>query len=189
MAERAGNLLIVMSSTVKRNPIGMVSGVLSLTGLCVGIYALRKKKSTCSATGIVIESKNEELYGGLHFISGQHESLELSDNSEAQDKMAEDHAVPDAANNGLLENGRTGKAIFETAASEAKVPFDDKPAPAVPDLPSTGEAIAELHQEGKSNLAIARALGISLGEVQLTIKLRGFGAAGAVAGGQNRGSR
>lgn len=134
-----------MNKVRKSHPIGLAGGVLSAAGLCLGIFALGKKGEERGTTSQAppIEPRPEQMLGTEEYLAVGTETKVL--------QGFEDQLKPS-----------------ETPATEEPVqPNSGR------DIQPSRQTISDLARKGESALAIAQALGISVGEVQLTLKVQG----------------
>lgn len=106
------------------------------------------------------------------------EAEELTENSES---FRNSESFTDLGNSGVLESANVISKNTNTASQSAKAGKTD--AAEVPDVTvsldqvgrtggrNSNERILELHKAGKSNMAIAKELGLGIGEVKLVIDL------------------
>jgi hypothetical protein len=132
-----------MKKTGKTNSIGLAGGVLSAAGLCIGIISLAKKSPV-----------RMKSYG----VSSLRETpvVEVTAEEEVQ---AEAYESP-------IETLELQSPVASAKAAAAGRPDT------VGEERSARQAIFELANQGESVVAIAQVLGISTGEVQLTLRLR-----------------
>ena len=108
------------------------------------------------ATVQITEEEAQVLVGGVEFVEGTSEVKE-------EKKASKRPAAKKKASN---KKTQAHKESEDTKTPEIEIQFDPDS-----DMGSNKSKILELHKEGKSNMAIARELGLGIGEVKLVIDL------------------
>ncbi len=181
MAERARDLLRMnapMNKSRKVSPIGVAGGVLSLAGVCLGIVSLGKKTERSTSP---VQPPTTPRPAGEQIVA------ESSEVSEAQCEFVE---VAEALQSQALlscvsqpcpadEDARTNTELPVAEEHEEQSRFSEesdseqmKPEDPIREARPPQQAITDLARNGASPLAIAQMLGISVGEVELTLKLQ-----------------
>jgi hypothetical protein len=138
------------------HPIGLASGVLSLAGLCLGIVSLGKKA---------------EARTGSKAVPPVQPQSEPSPRPEM--RPAEASIVDPIVNS----TRQVEPAVIESRASEdcehpLRLSEDSEVEDFARKVLTSSDLISDLAREGRSPIEIAQVLGISVGEVQLTLKLQ-----------------
>ncbi|MFL6451197.1 MAG: hypothetical protein ACJ746_26490 [Bryobacteraceae bacterium] len=136
-------------------PIGVAGGVLSLAGVCIGIFSLGKSGNPRTSR--------------LHSIEpprGLPRPL-----AHPSDQVYEHDQLVEAYQPQELEIPTEPHGPHESVPTEVSVSEPLTPAEPAAEVRCSRVLIEDLARKGESPLAIAETLGISVGEVQLTLNL------------------
>lgn len=139
-----------MSKAPKSSSFGLAGGVLSVLGLCVGIVSLGKKQGTAVKSLPAPFAAPRQEAGQPVFDANDRTGAQVAELFVEQD-LEPQLCSEESAIGECLELG--------------------------PERSAAQDTIADLAKKGDSTLAIAQALGISIGEVQLTLRLQYLSAA------------
>jgi hypothetical protein len=144
------------------HPIRLAGG-LSLAGLCVGIFSLGKKAERRTGRRPSVEPHPEQprpFAKASDHVERQHDLAGAYQSQQVESPGCSDTETID------MDECSLESTVIEVLAPEVQ----DR------EIRTSREVIEDLAGKGESTLAIAQALGISVGEVQLTLKLQQFSA-------------
>src|SRR4051812_7834644 len=152
-----------MNKARTSHTVGLAGGVLSLAGLCVGIF-LGKKGGRTTLGPRFVEPLPEPVQPFVKVLDELEREQELADVYQTQ--QVESPVLGGTEVHDTQQSGSLDRSVTEGLT----------PAERNPELRTLQEVISDLAHKGESALAIAQVLGVSVGEVQLTLKLQQFSA-------------